>query len=304
MDAELRGQHAVVGVRAAAALDVTRHNRARFHAHEVAELLRHIRAGREMLRRALGFALLLAHLRFFGGHCALRHRDNREALVALRAAFDNLGNLLDFVGDFGNQDGIRAARHAGIQRQPARLVAHDFHHHAAPMRRRRSVNAVDDLRRNVHRRVEAEREVRAVQVVVNCLGQTDDVQPFLGKEVRRLVRAIAAESDKAVKFQILVGLFHRGNLVHVILANLAHIAEGRARRAKNRAAKGQDAGELAALHLLIVARDESPIAVVDADNLRVKQFIRRAGHAADCRVQAGAVAAAGQNTDSSFHCQT
>ena len=118
------------------------------------------------------------------------------------------------------------------------------------------------------------------------------------------MRAVAAEGDKAVELQILVGLFHRGNLVHVILANLAHIAEGRARRAKNRAAKGQDAGELAALHLLIVARDESPIAVVDADNLRVKQFIRRAGHAADCRVQAGAVAAAGQKTDSSFHCQT
>ena len=90
----------------------------------------------------------------------------------------------------------------------------------------------------------------------------------------------------------------------VVFANLAHIAEGRARRAKNRAAKGQDAGELAALHLLIVARDETPIAVVDADNLRVKQFIRCAGHAADCRIQAGAVTAAGQNTDSSFHCQT
>ncbi len=40
---------------------------------------------------------------------------------------------------------MRAARHAGFQRDPARIAAHDFDDHDAVMRFRRSVNLVHGI---------------------------------------------------------------------------------------------------------------------------------------------------------------
>ena len=54
------------------------------------------------------------------------------------------------------------------------------------------VDAVDDLRGNVHSSVEAKGHIGAKDVVVDGLGQADDVEPFLREQVGRFVGAIAA----------------------------------------------------------------------------------------------------------------
>ena len=87
MHAKLGGQHTVVGIGAAAALDMAGHDVAGLHAHQLAQLLGHISAGREVLGSTLGLALLLLHLGFFLAHSAFGNSHDAECLLALGAAF-------------------------------------------------------------------------------------------------------------------------------------------------------------------------------------------------------------------------
>ena len=163
------------------------------------------------------------------------------------------------------------------------------------------VNAVDDLRGDVHRRMEAKGEIGAVDIVVNGLGQADDVETLLAEQVGRFVRPVPAQGNQTVQLQILVGLFHGGNLIHAAFVDHPHIAERLPAGAQNGAAQRENTGELLFAHLLIFTLDQSAIAVADTDNLRVKKLIGGTRHAADGRIQAGAVAPAGQNADSALH---
>ena len=155
--------------------------------------------------------------------------------------------------------------------------------------------------RSIHRRVETKGKIGAIDIIVDGLGQTDHVEPFLAEQVGRLVRAVAAQSHQAVELEILVGLFHGGDLVHAALVDHPHVAERLTAGSQNGAAQSKDAGELLFAHLLILALDEPAVAVADANDLRVKELVGCARHAADSRIEAGAVATAGQNADSALH---
>src|SRR5699024_92087 len=203
----------------------------------------------------------------------------------------------------GQQDDVGAARNAGVQGQPAGLVAHDLDAHDPAVAAGGGVDAVDDVGGNVHRGVEAEGDVGAVDVVVDGLGQADDVQPLLGQEVGGLVGAVAAQTEQAVQLEVVVGLFHGGDLVDLVLLNDLHHLEGGALGAQNGAAQGQQAAEIVRLHLLVVAVDQAVIAVQDADDLDIFAHadVERFRHAADGRVQTGAVAAGGQDANTFLH---
>jgi len=54
------------------------------------------------------------------------------------------------------------------------------------------------------------------------------------------VGAVAAQAEQAVQLGVLVGLFHGGNLVHIVIAHNAHHLERGALGAKNRAAYRQN----------------------------------------------------------------
>ena len=101
---------------------------------------------------------------------------------------DRLGDGLDVVGDLGDQDDVGAAGDAGAERQPAGVVAHDLDHDDAVMAVRGAVQAVDRVGRDPERGVEAEGDVGALDVVVDRLGQGDDVQALLDQAVGVLLR--------------------------------------------------------------------------------------------------------------------
>ena len=145
---------------------------------------------------------------------------------------------------FGQQDNICAACNAGIQRQPACLVAHDLNAHHAAVAACGGVDAVDDIGGNVHGGVEAEGYVGAVDIVVNGLGQADDVQTLLREQVGGFVGAVAAQAQQAVQLGVLVGLFHGGNLVNLVVLHHTHHFKGGALGAQNGAAQRQDAAEI------------------------------------------------------------
>ena len=204
---------------------------------------------------------------------------------------------------FGDQDDVGAAGNAGIQRQPAGLVAHDLDAHHAAVAAGGGVDAVDDLGGDVHRGVETKGHVGAVNVVVDGLGQADDVQPLLAEQVGGLVGAVAAQAEQAVQLGLLVGLFHGLDLVDVVLLNDAHLFERGALGAQDGAAHRQNAGKLAGVHLAVVAVDQAVVAVEYTDDLHLvaHALVQRLGCAADGGVQAGAVAAGSQDADTFFH---
>ena len=102
---------------------------------------------------------------------------------------------------------------------------------------------------------------------------------------------------------VLVGLLHGGNFIDVVVLHNAHHLEGRALGAEDGAAQRQDAPEVVLRHLFVVARDEAVVAVEDAHDLNIVAHagVQRLGYAADGRIQARAVAAGGQDTNTFFH---
>ena len=72
---------------------------------------------------------------------------------------DLLHHFVDIVGNLRDQDDVRAAGNARIEGQPAHFMPHHFHDEYPPMGCRRSVNAVDGFRSDVHRALKSERHV-------------------------------------------------------------------------------------------------------------------------------------------------
>ena len=188
-----------------------------------------------------------------------------------------------------------------MQCQPACLMSHDLHDKHAAVRERRGMDGIDDFHGDVHGRLEAERHLRAPEVVVDGLRQRHNGNAVLRKQVCRLVRAVAAKDDQAVKAGTAAGIEHFLELCRLILFCLLHGLERLARRSEDRSAAREDIGKILRLHGVIVALDEAAVAVADAiDGHGGPEFlIQRLCHASQGRIQALAVAAGCQHSD--FH---
>ena len=219
------------------------------------------------------------------------------------AAFHGRAHTVDIIGLFRQQDDVCTASNAGVQRQPAGLVAHDLDAHYAAVAAGGGVDAVDDIGGNVHGGVEAEGHVGAVDIVIDGLGQADDVQALLREQVCGFVGAIAAQAQQAVQLGFLVGLFHGGDFINVVVLHHAHHFKGGALGAQNGAAQRQDAAEVVLTHLFVIAVDETAVAVQDAHDLHILAHagIQRFGYAADGGVQTRTITAGGQDSNTFFH---
>ena len=140
----------------------------------------------------LFLVLFLGELRVFLGDGAFRHGDDGEAAASSVPVLNLLNHLLDVIGNLRNQDNVGTAGHAGVEGQPAYFMAHDLYDEDAAVGRGCGVDVVDSVRGDVHRALEAEGHVRAPEVIVDGLGQGDDIEAFLAQEVGRLVGAVAA----------------------------------------------------------------------------------------------------------------
>ena len=142
---------------------------------------------------------LVQRLGLLPGHGAFGDRDDAEAAAGAAALADRLGHRLAVVGDLGDQDDVGAAGDAGAERQPARVVAHHLDHDDAMVAVGGAVQPVDRVGRDAERGVEAEADVGQRDVVVDRLGQGDDVQALLEQPERVPGGAAAAEADQAVE---------------------------------------------------------------------------------------------------------
>ncbi|CAM5742855.1 hypothetical protein MAUB1S_03591 [Mycolicibacterium aubagnense] len=112
-----------------------------------------------------------------------------------------LDNLLDTDLLLGDEDGVGTGRHAGVQRDPARVTAHHLGDHAAVMRLAGSAQPVDRFRRNLHGGVETECVVRGIEVVVHRLRHAHDLQTGVAQPLGCGQRALAADGDDRVDAQ-------------------------------------------------------------------------------------------------------
>ena len=130
---------------------------------------------------------------------ALRHHHDAEALPGGIACTDGVADLLDIEGDLGDQDDIGGARDPAVQRDPARVPSHQFHHHDALVALGGGVQLVDRLGGGADGGIEAEGLLGALHVVVDRLGHADHGQSLPGQVPRDLHAAVAANGDERVE---------------------------------------------------------------------------------------------------------
>jgi hypothetical protein len=184
----------------------------------------------------------------------------------------------------GHQDHVGAAGDAGVGGDPPGVAAHHLDDDHAVVRLGGGVQAVDRVGGDLHRGLEAEREVGPVEVVVDRLRHADDRDPLVDESPGDAQRVLAADRDQRAE----PALAHR--LAHLVDAAL-DLERVRARGAEDRAAAVQDAarGLVGELHRLVL--EHARPAVPEPHELVLVDIDALADDAADDRVQAGAVAA-------------
>ena len=161
------------------------------------------------------------------------------------------------------------------------------------------MNTVDDIGCHLHRTVKPEGHIGAPDIVIDGFWQADNVQPLLREQICGFMGAVSAHHDQTVKPHFAIALFHASDLIDRTVIDDAYFFKRLPRGAEDGSAKRQNAGKISFFHDLIIALDESGIAVTDAvdGNVILKFFIQRLCNAAHGCIQPLAIAAAGQKTD-------
>ena len=154
------------------------------------------------------------------------------------------------------------------------------------------MQSVDNVRGGVNCGVEAEGDVRAVDVVVYGLGEAYDIEPLLGQQICCLVGAVAPEGQQAVQLQVLVGVLHLLYPVDVVLPDGGDHLEGLALCAEDSAPLGEYPRKLRGLHLTGDVVYKPVIAVLYADDLHIvpELVVARPCNASDSGIEPRAVA--------------
>ena len=212
----------------------------------------------------------------------------------------------DVERDFGNQDRVGAAADARIEGDPPGITPHHLHDEDAFVRFRGRVQTIDSIGGERHSGVEPEAVGRADDVVVDRLGDAD----AWGCRTRRIVRdgerAVPADHHQRVEPHLVEHLDHAVAVGPQAVGGLDRIEKRIAAigRAENRPAEPHDAADVVRCeHARSAALDQAIEAVFEADAFDAG-VIGGLDHRADDGVQAGGIAAAGEDADAfeGSHC--
>ena len=222
--------------------------------------------------------------------------DDRVRLAAAVAAFERLEESFQRERYFGNEAEVHDGRCKGcVGGDKARVAAHELHE-TEPVERsvRFVVRARNHVGRGEHRRLETERAVDEVQVVVDGFRDADDrdglaaLLHFFGDGVCPAQRAVTADAEQHVDVEAHEGVHHDGGFLHA------------ARTPEDGAAvflDGVDDIRVQYDGRVAVGGVESAVAVGDAEN--VPDAVVEPEHlneALDDVVEAGAEATAGDDS--------
>ena len=150
---------------------------------------------------------------------------------------------------------------------------------------------VNGFHRSVDGGVEAETEVGPAQVVVDGLGNADDVDALLEQLLPNTIRIVAADGDQRVELVVLQR-FHAARQSAFALGRVG------SRGAQDGAAARQDAGDGLVIQRHRLVLQDAPPAFHKADKLVVVVQNTLAHDRPDHRIEPRTIAAASQNADS------
>ena len=187
------------------------------------------------------------------------------------------------------------ARPACSAIQPA-CPAHHLDDQRPVVAFRRGVQPVDGFHGDVHGRVEAEGVVGGAEVVVDCLRHPDDRDPLFAQAGGHAERVLAADRDQRVDTQ--AGQVVLDPLDAVATAAARVLQRVRPGRSEDRAAARQDAAHRLHVqgHRVAFERPSPPVA--EPDEFQAVLLHALADDGADNCIEAGAVAATGENSHS------
>jgi formyltetrahydrofolate deformylase len=158
-----------------------------------------------------------------------------------------------------------------------------------------------------HGGVEAEGEIGAAHVVVNCLRYADDFEAVFRHFVRTLQGAVAADGDERVEFEFPVIGDDVGRSIAFSfgVTRIVHVGERvvAVGGTEDGAADGEDAGDVVPFEPLAFAAHQAAKGVKETEHAPAVRVDGRLDDAAHDGVQARAVAAAGEDADAldAFH---
>ena len=236
----------------------------------------------------------------------LGNHDQRRGAAGMAQA----GNALNDIGEppahFGQEHDVGASGDAGGDGDMAGVAAHHLQHHDAVVAGAGRLQAVERFGGDGHRRRIADGALGAADVIIDGFRHADEGQARRRQQPAQDVEAaVAADADQPVEMQLTQALVHLGRAVlqravgHRVGERIAAIgaAEERAALARQRRI---EPGRIERLGGDRTAQ-QTECAVADADRLPAVTMVGAQGHGPDGGVEAGAIAAAGQDTDGLGH---
>ena len=189
-------------------------------------------------------------LRVRTGNLNTLRGDNQAPLLAALAPAAQVGaHLLQVERHLGQEDPIRARADAAVERHPARVAAHHLQNQDAPVALGRVPQAVGRIESHADRRIEAERVVCIIEIVIHRLGDADRRQSQLeqlGSDPQRILAAHGHDGVEPQRLRVL-----QARLELALISRLERIGPG---RAQDRAPLVDDI-----LHLLEAERRDDPL---------------------------------------------
>ena len=227
----------------------------------------------------------------FGQLGAFSDHDDAVLLAVVVVVSENSADMIQIDGLLGNQHDMRSAGNARSQRDPAGVASHHFADDDAVVRLGGGVQSIDRFGGDHHRRIEAEADVGAVEVVVDGLGNANAGHAGLNQRVGDGLRIVTADGDQRIE---LVGLEDLDAFLDPAL-DFAHIGP---RGTKNRAALDQNLVHFLQRQLHGVVVEDAAPAFQESDKLVAVVIDAFPYDRMNDRIQSGAIAAAGQHTNS------
>ena len=118
------------------------------------------------------------------------------------ASEEHFTDFLNGGGMLGIQNQVCAAGEACDRGDPARMPPHDLDHHDAFVRFGRGMEAVDGFGDDGDGRIEAERLVGGLHVVVDGLGNADHVRALPGEVAGHAERVFSADGNQGFELHL------------------------------------------------------------------------------------------------------
>src|SRR5205814_2754362 len=228
----------------AAALQMAKDSAARFLPGALSDLTRDDVA--DSAKAIFAFLAPAYHDLAVSRTCSLGHDDNRRRIAPISTRIDRGSDFAVIEWDLRDQNNMRAARDTAVQRNPPRVASHDFEHHDAFVTSGGRMQTIERIHDRGDRGIKTERHRSGFQIVVNCLGNTDAINPRFLKLKRRDHRTITADDDKGIDADLLQDLARISD--HFLIDGNpiadSHLCNEMTaiRRADDRAAARHDAG--------------------------------------------------------------